>query len=113
MNKKYVLLAMTAVVATVPAAAFAQPYHGTQYTQTVKVVKYDNDRHHYDNDRHFDNDRRFNNHRRVVKVDISAPHRLNREGCGWGTKITRYSNGDRISQKAFVCKASHGRWNIR
>lgn len=112
MRNKIALLALTGLTAIVPVAASAHDYYAPRPT-TVRIDGPDRD-HRADVVIHNNNGFRNNRYetRRVVAVRIQEPRYVNRAGCGWGAKVTKFSNGDRISKETYMCRAGHGEWRI-
>lgn len=117
MRNKIALLALTGLTVIVPVAASAKDYYAPQPT-TVRIDGPDRDHradvvirdHDGFRDNRYHNDRYDN--RRIVAVRLQEPRYVNRAGCGWGVKITKFANGDRISKDTYMCKAGRGEWRI-
>lgn len=112
MRNKIALLALAGLTVIVPVAASAKDYYAPQPT-TVRIDGPDRD-HRADvviRDRDGIKNNRYDN-RRIVSVKLKAPRHINRQGCGWGVKITKFSNGERLSKDTYMCKAGHGEWRV-
>lgn len=112
MRNKIALLALAGLTAIVPVAANAKDYYNSRPT-TVKIDGPDRD-HRADvviRDHNGIRNNRFEE-RRIVSVRLQTPRHANRQGCGWGVKITKFSNGDRLSKDTYMCKAGRGEWRI-